>query len=175
MHPDGDSAHVPRKGPAGERRRRAWVGFRWYVVGLVIAVILLVVLTTVRGGPLSSKTQPAPPAPTGRLSYVPPQIPPGLRVKQSVVTLERRVRNDIGPHSKITGVVVVAQLSDVNRYVPQLGHGPGVSAKGPVWIIRAFGLFEPITIPSGAHALTTPRAGWFLFDDKTGVSLGYGF
>jgi len=44
-----------------------------------------------------------------------------------------------------------------------------------MWLVRAYGHFQYINVPPGGHQITKPRHGWYVFDDKTGVSLAYGF
>jgi hypothetical protein len=90
------------------------------------------------------------------------------------MALERRVLNILGPSSRITRVVWLRDRQELNKRLPDLGTGPGF-APGPVWLVRAHGLFQLVTVPPGGHQITKPRNGWYVFDDKTGVSLAYGF
>ena len=93
---------------------------------------------------------------------------------QNATALERRVLNILGPGSRITSVVWLRDRQALQRQLPSLGTGPGLFA-GPLWLVRAHGLFQLIDVPPGGHQPTKPRDGYYVFDDKTGVSLAYGF
>ena len=143
------------------------------LVVLISATVLVVAIAIAVAATRHHGTRAASPPPHG-FAYVPPRIPAGVKPRQAAADLERRVLRILGTGSRIASVVLVAHRQDVARYLPSLPSGPALVG-GPAWIVRANGLFEPVSVPPGGHKLTKPRKGWFVFDDKTGVSIAYGF
>jgi hypothetical protein len=106
-------------------------------------------------------------------AYVRPHVPPGVVLRQNARAVERRVRQSLGAHAVITSVVVVAHRRETSRVIG--GTGPEIEHGGPAWIVRARGLFQPVTIPPGGHFRAAQRHGYVVIDDRTGRTLAYGF
>jgi hypothetical protein len=106
-------------------------------------------------------------------AFIQPHVPPGVVPRQSALAIELRVRKSLGPHARITSVVVVAHRRQISRVIG--GSGPEIDRGGPAWIVRARGLFHPVTIPPGGSDRMTQRNGYVVIDDMTGNMLAYGF
>jgi hypothetical protein len=108
--------------------------------------------------------------------YVPAQKPRGIVLHQNARAIETGVLTWLGPKSRILSVRVIARRADLARALPEYGgSGPSLEHGGPAWIVRAHGLFEPLTLPLGGLPRTSPSTGFVIFDDATGRRLGYGF
>jgi hypothetical protein len=110
---------------------------------------------------------------TAPSAFVRPHVPPGVMLRQRARAIELRVRKSLGPHAVITSVVVVAHRRETSRVIG--GTGPDIEHGGPAWIVRARGLFRPVTIPPGGHFRIRQRNGYVVIDDETGNTLAYGF
>jgi hypothetical protein len=108
--------------------------------------------------------------------FIQPRIPAGMTLRQSAETVEKRVLNDLGSRAHLNSVRVVGSRSDIGKFVVGLGQAAPQERKGGLtWIIRAYGLFKPVTVPPGAPEVTTARTGWVIVDDASGQSIGYGW
>jgi hypothetical protein len=117
------------------------------------------------------------PSPSSSMSpseFVRPEIPSNVSLQQNASMIERNVRRSLGGHSVITSVRVVARRSELGEALIG-GTGPEFEHGGPAWIVRARGLFRPVTIPPGGHFTAKLRSGYVVIDDATGQTLAYGF
>lgn len=134
--------------------------------GFIVVVIAMVLWTTGAFGHNNRS-----------YNYVPPTIPAGLSLHQHADALEKRVLDDLGANSKIESVRVVTNRAAARAAIPSLPKPARSEAKqdGPAWIVRAFGMFEPVTAPPGAALITQPHHGFVVVDDKTGATIAYGW
>ncbi|HEX3678969.1 MAG TPA: hypothetical protein VHU90_04540 [Galbitalea sp.] len=115
---------------------------------------------------------------TGRSdTFVAAVIPPSLELHRSADAVEEQVLNRLGHGSRIISVRAVPSRGDLTRYLPSLGAeaAPGTINDGPVWIVRASGVFQRVTDPPGDPPLATPREGFVVVDDASGETVAYGW
>lgn len=107
-------------------------------------------------------------------NFLPPEVPPGIHLKQQARRLEKGILDHLGPNSHLISVRVVLSRRDVNDFIPNHGGGPGWDADKLTWIIWAFGKIEGLA-PIGAEKTPVHQGSvHFLIDDETGLTLGYG-
>jgi hypothetical protein len=108
--------------------------------------------------------------------YVEPATPRGLALQRTAAQVEKRVLRGLDPGARIETVSVLARRDQLWRAIPSLGRPVGRAAHGgPVWLVHAYGHFQLVSVPPGGKQLTKPRSGWVAVDDRTGVTLAYGF
>jgi hypothetical protein len=134
---------------------------------LIIGVIALAASRRSFGHSTSSSAR-MPPA-----AFVRPHVPRNVVLRQDARMIERNVRENLGDRSVITSVRVVTHRKEIEAVIG--GTGPAFEHGGPAWIVRARGLFRPITVPPGGHFTERLRSGYFVIDDVTGRTLAYGF
>jgi len=142
---------------------------RWYAAALSLSCAAIAALVLLATGALGGANR--------SYDYIPPIVPPGVTLHQSYRALEKNVLDALGSSSILNSVRVVSTRADLPEAVPEMAGTVAGSdaAGGPAWIIRANGLFRPVTDPPGAHPLTTPRDGYVVIDDTTGNTLAYGW
>ena len=108
--------------------------------------------------------------------YVEPTVPAGVRVRQSAAHVEGRILRGLDPGARITSVRIFRTRDDFWHANPDKGEPVGAEAHGgPVWLVRAYGHFQLVTVPPGGKPVTGSRSGYVVVDDATGRTLAYGF
>lgn len=107
---------------------------------------------------------------------VAPVVPHGVKLVRTPAAIEARVLRALGPGSHINSVVVVRRRAEIWTELPRLGHPPqDASVGGPAWIIRAYGIFIPVTTRAGVVPRPQPHNGYVVIDDRSDVTLAYGW
>lgn len=106
-----------------------------------------------------------------------PKVALGVVPKLRAADVEKKVLDALGPQSSLKSVAVLPSRMDVSSAVPGFGEpeGPQIENLTPVWVVRAYGLFRPVTTAPGADEVTEPRAGYVVIDDGSAQVLGYGW
>ena len=96
--------------------------------------------------------------------YVQPVVEQGVEPSRSAREVEDTVARFLDPDARIIRVRVVANSRQFRQ-----------TKGGPVWIVRAYGHFQFVTVPPGRTEPIRAFAGWVALDDRTGHVIAYGW
>ena len=148
-------------------RRLPLVQLRSFVLVAVIAAVVVVVL-----GTTSATAQK-----TRAYAYTQPIIPPESHGR---VRTPKMSRSKFSTHSAPTPIWTLCGWSPRAPICRPTSRTLVVQAQrnesaGVTRIVRAYGLFQPVTTPPGASGVSGSRDGWVIVDDNTGQAIGYGW